>query len=84
MRDINLTITEVEVQKLKIGPENINLELIKQIDKVIVFIIKLLNKILDGQNIPDELKTCYLILIYKNGSKKKCENCKEINITNPF
>jgi hypothetical protein len=47
-------------------------------------VTKLLNKILQGDNIPQEMKTGYLIQIDEKGDKRKCENYRGIDITNPF
>jgi hypothetical protein len=67
------------------GPGNINLELIKYGGKkVLTLVTKLLNKILQGDNNPQEMKIGYLIQMHKKGDKKKCENNNSINITNPF
>jgi hypothetical protein len=30
------------------------------------------------------MKTGYLIQIHKKGDERKCENCRSINVTNPF
>jgi hypothetical protein len=35
-------------------------------------------------NIPQEMKTGYLIQVHKKGDKRKCENYRGINITHPF
>jgi hypothetical protein len=45
---------------------------------------KLLNKILQGYNIAQEMKLGCLIQIPKKGDKRKCENYRGISITNPF
>jgi hypothetical protein len=67
------------------GPGNINLELIKHGGtKVLALVTKLLNKILQGDNIPQEMKTGYLVQIYNKGDKINCENYRGFNITNPF
>jgi hypothetical protein len=45
-------------------------------------VTKLLNKILQGHNIPQEMKTGYLI--QKKGDRRKCENYGGISIIDPF
>jgi hypothetical protein len=47
-------------------------------------VTKLLNKILQGDNILQEMKTGCLMQVHKKGDKRKCENYRGINITNPF
>jgi hypothetical protein len=62
------------------GPGNINLELTKYGGKkVLKLVTKLLNKILQGDNIPQEMNMEYLIQIHKKGDKRKCENYSGIN-----
>jgi hypothetical protein len=39
---------------------------------------------LQGDNIPQEMKTGYLVQIHEKGDKRKCENYRGIDITNPF
>jgi hypothetical protein len=66
-------------------PGNINLELIKYGGrKALTMVRKLINKILQGDNIPQEMKTGYLIQIHKKGDKRKCGDYRGINIMNPF
>jgi hypothetical protein len=60
------------------GPGSINLELIKYGGrKVLAFVMKLLNKILQGNNIPQVMQIGYLIQIYKDTKRGN-------SITNPF
>jgi hypothetical protein len=82
--DVDIVIKNMKNGKCP-GPGNINLELIKYGGrKVLALVTKLLNKILQGDNIPQEMKTGYLIQIHKKGDKRKCENYRGISITNPF
>jgi hypothetical protein len=85
----NLTVSDIDVEIIiksmkngkSPGPGNINLELIKYGGrKVLVLVTKLLNKILQGDHIPQEMKTGYLMEIHKKGDKRKCENYS-VNIT---
>jgi hypothetical protein len=46
-------------------------------------VTKLMNKILKGYNIPQEIKTGYLIQIHKKRDKRKYGNYRGINIMNP-
>jgi hypothetical protein len=87
MESTNLTVPDIDVDIVtknmkngkSPGPGNINLELIKYGGrKVLALVIILLNKILQ------EMETGYLLQIHKKGDKRKCENYRGINITNPF
>jgi hypothetical protein len=93
MENTNLTVSDTDVdrviKKMKNvkfpGPGNINLESIKYGGrKALTMVTKLINKILRGDNIPQEMKTGYLIQIHKKGDKRKCKNYRGINIMNPF
>jgi hypothetical protein len=90
MENTDLSLPDIEVGKeiknmkneKSAGPGNINFKLIKYGGiKVLAFVTKLLNKILQKDNIPQEMKTGYLIQIYK---KQKSENFRSISITNPL
>jgi hypothetical protein len=93
MESTNLTVSDIDVDIIIIknitngksrGPGNIKLELRKYGRRnVLTLVTKLLN-ILQGDNIPQEMKTGYLIQIHKKRDKRKCENYRGINITNPF
>jgi hypothetical protein len=93
MESTNLSLSDIEVDKIinnmknekSPGPANINFKLIKYGGiKVLAFVTKLLNKILQEDNIPQEMKTGYLIQIYKKGDERKCENYRSISITDPL
>jgi hypothetical protein len=93
MENPNLTVSDTDVdgviRKMKNGkspgPGNINMELIKYGGgKALTMVTKLINKILEGDNIPQEMKTGYLIQIHKKGDKRKCGNYRGINIMNLF
>jgi hypothetical protein len=47
-------------------------------------VTKLINKILQGDNNPQEMETGYLIQIHKKGDKRERGNYRSINIMNPF
>lgn len=67
------------------GPGNINLELIKFGGRnVLALVIKLLHKILLRGNIPQEINYSTFDADNEKGDKRKCENYKGINITDPF
>jgi hypothetical protein len=78
MKSINLTASDIRVYAHIIvkdmkngkspGPWDINLELVKYGGrKVLTPVTKLLNKILQGDNIPQEMKTGYLKQTHKKG-----------------
>jgi hypothetical protein len=82
--DVDIIIKNMKNGKF-LGPGNINLELIKYGgEKGLTLVTKLLNKILQGENVPQEMKTGYLIQMHKKGDKRKCEIYRGISITNPF
>jgi hypothetical protein len=94
MERTNLTVSDTDVDIIiknmkngkSPGPGNIYLELLKYGGgkKVSKLVTKLVNKILQRDNIPQEIKTGYLIEIHNKGDKRMCENYRSINITNPF
>jgi hypothetical protein len=90
MGSTNLTLSGTEDEVIKNvkngspGSRNTNLELMKCGRKVLAVETKLLNKILYRNNIPRELKAGYSIQICKKGDKRKCDNHRDINVTNPF
>jgi hypothetical protein len=74
MENTNLTVSDTDVdrviKKMKNcktpGPGNMNLELIKYGGrKALTMVTKLIKKILQGDNIPQEMKTGYLLQIRK-------------------
>jgi hypothetical protein len=63
--DVDITTKNVKNGKSP-GPGNINLELIKYGGrKFLMLVTELLNNILQRDDIPQEMKTGYLILIHK-------------------
>jgi hypothetical protein len=44
----------------------------------------LLNKIINGEKIPEEWKVAIITSIHKNGNKRKCENYRGILVTSTF
>jgi hypothetical protein len=93
MENTNLTVSDTDVDRVikkmknskSPGLGNINLQLIKYGGrKALTMVTKLINKIFQGDNISQEMKTGYLIQILKKGHKRKCGNCRGINIMNPF
>jgi hypothetical protein len=93
MENTNLTVSHTDVDRVikkmkngkSPGPGIINLELIKYgRRKALTMVTKLINKILQGDNIPQEMKTRYLIQIHKKGDKRKCGDYRGINIMNLF
>ena len=67
------------------GPGDIPIELIKSgSQKLLEMITILLNKIINGEKVPEEWKVAIMTLIHKKGDKRKCENYRGIEVTNTF
>jgi len=57
------------------GPGDIPIELTKSGDqKLLEMITILLNKIINGEKVPEEWKVAIITSIHKKGDKRKCEN----------
>jgi hypothetical protein len=77
MENTNLTVSDTDVDRVikkmkngkSPGPGNINLELIKYGGRKALMTVTKLIKILQGDNIPQEMKTGYLIQIHKKEIK---------------
>jgi hypothetical protein len=62
------------------GPGDIPLELIKSGgQKLLEIITMLLNKIINGEKVPEEWKVAIITSIRKKGDKRKCENYRGIS-----
>ena len=67
------------------GPGDIPIELIRSGDqKLLEMITILLNKIINGEKVPEEWKSAVLTSIHKKGDKRKCENYRAISVTSTF
>jgi hypothetical protein len=65
-----------------IGPVDILIELIKSgSQKLLEMITILLNKIINGEKVPEERKVAIITSIHKKGDKRKCENYRGIIVT---
>ena len=50
-------------------------------DRVITI---LLNKIINGEKVPEEWKIAVITTTHKKGDKRKCENYRGISVTSTF
>ena len=67
------------------GPGDIPIELIKcGGQKLLVMITILLNKIINGEKVPEEWKFAIITSIHKKGDKSNCENYRGISVTSTF
>jgi hypothetical protein len=67
------------------GPGDIPKDLIKSGgQKLLEMITILLNKIINGQKVPEEWKVAIITSIHKKGDKRKCENYRGISLTSTF
>ena len=67
------------------GPGDIPIELIKSGgQKLLAMITILLNKIINGEKVPEEWKVAIITSIHKKGDKRKCENYRGISVTSTF
>ena len=64
------------------GPGDIPVELIKSGGhKLLEMITIMLNKIINGEKVPEEWKVAIITSIHKKGDKRKCENYRGISVT---
>jgi hypothetical protein len=57
------------------GPGDIPIDLITSgFQKLLEVITVMLNKIINGENVPEEWKVTIITTIHKKGNKRKCEN----------
>jgi len=67
------------------GPGDIPIELINSSgQKLLEMITILLNKIINGEKVPEEWKVAVITSIHKKGDKSKCENYRGILVTSTF
>jgi hypothetical protein len=67
------------------GPGDIPIELIKNGGhKLPEMITILVNKIINGQKVPEEWKFAVIISIHKKGDNRKCDSYREISVTSTF
>jgi hypothetical protein len=66
-------------------PGDIPIELIKSGgQKLLEMITILLNRIINGEKVPEECKVAIITSIHKKGNKRKFENYRGISVTNTF
>ena len=67
------------------GPGDIPIELIKSgRQKLLEMITILLNKIINGEKVPEEWKVAIITSIHKKGDKRECKNYRGISVINTF
>jgi hypothetical protein len=67
------------------GPGDIPIELIKSgSQKLLEMFTLLLNKIINGEKVPEEWKVAIITPIHKKGDKRKCENYRGISVRSTF
>ena len=67
------------------GPGDIPIQLIKSGGrKLLEMITILLNKIINGQKVPEEWKVAIITSIHKKGDERKCENYRGISVMSTF
>jgi len=67
------------------GPGDIHIELVKSGgQKLLEMITILLNKIINGEKVPEEWKVAIITSIHKKGDKRKCENYRGISVKSTF
>ena len=67
------------------GPGDIPIEVTKSGGQKLLEMITIsLNKIINGQKVPEEWKIAIITSIYKKGDKRKCENYTGISVTSTF
>jgi hypothetical protein len=67
------------------GPGDIPIELIKRGgQKLLGMSTILLNKIINGEKVPEDWKVAIITSIRKKGDKRKCENYRGTAVTNIF
>jgi hypothetical protein len=67
------------------SPGDIPIELIESgSQKLLEMITILLNKIINGENVPEEWKVAIRTSIPEKGGKRKCENYRGISVTSTF
>jgi hypothetical protein len=61
------------------------MEMLKNSGRKITKVLKtLMNNILQGDTIPNEMKLGYIIPIYKKGGRRNCSYYRGICVTNPI
>jgi hypothetical protein len=53
-------------------------------NKIIILFTKLYRKIVQGGQIPEEMKLRYISSIHKKGDRRFCSNCRGICVINPI
>ena len=81
---VNQTIMRMKTGRAA-GPGDILIELLKSGgQKFLEIITILLNKIINGANVPEEWKIAIITSIHKKGDKRKCETYTGISLTSIF
>jgi hypothetical protein len=52
--------------------------------KLLEMVTILVNKIINGQKVPEEWKVAIISSIHKKGDKRKCDNYRRISVTSTF
>jgi len=64
------------------GPEGVNAEMLKHgTDKLITTLTWIINRCLNGEEVPQQWKFAYISSIHKKGSKEDCSNYRGISVT---
>jgi hypothetical protein len=87
--EIDINTVKHAIMRMKTGktagPGDIPIELIKSGgQKLLEMITILLNKIINGDKVPEEWKVAIITSIYKKGDKRKCEKYRGISVPSTF
>jgi hypothetical protein len=64
------------------GPEGVYAEMLKHgTDRLITMLTWIINRCLNGEEVPQQWKFPYISSIHKKGSKKDCSNYRDISVT---
>ena len=64
------------------GPEGVYAEMLKHgTDKLITMLTWVINRCLNGEEVPQQWKVAYISSIHKKGSKEDCSNYRGISVT---
>ena len=64
------------------GPEGVYAEVLKHgTDKLITMLTWVINRFLNGEEVPQQWKVAYISSIHEKGSKEDCSNYSAISVT---